>query len=166
MIGATKQDGFRTGIGYDVHRLEEGNPFYLGGIEISFHAGPVAHSDGDVLLHTLGDACLGAAGLGDLGTHFPDNSEEWEGVSGNTVISRILDFIADRGLSVFQLDSIVVLERPRISKYRDDITSNLSELFSIPSSRVGFKVTTNEGLGPIGNGEAVAAWGNVLLTEQ
>lgn len=153
----------RTGIGYDLHKMKEGNPLYLGGVQIPFHAGPIAHSDGDVLVHALGDACLGAAGEGDLGTFFSPEKEQWAGVSGEELAREIVNILQEKSFQIYQVDSVLLVERPKIAPYRADMISNLSSYFRIPESNIGLKATTNEGLGPVGKGKAIASWGNVLL---
>ncbi len=154
----------RTGIGFDLHRLIEGPDLVIGGVTISSEKGPDAHSDGDVLLHAAADACLGAAGLGDIGEQFPDSEPENRNRPGSEMVEEVLRRLGSRDLSVHQIDSTVLLEAPSLGPYKDRIRKQLSSLFNIPADRVEVKATTLEGLGPIGEGDAVAAWVNVLLT--
>jgi len=156
----------RTGIGFDVHRLIEGPDLMIGGVHIPYDLGPDAHADGDVLLHAAADACLGAAGLGDLGEQFPDTDPEQAGRPGAEIVREVQTMLRSEGLNVHQLDSTILLESPSLAPHKDDIRSRLSELFGIPTDRTGVKATTMEGLGPIGHKQAAAAWVNVLLTAE
>jgi len=148
----------RTGIGYDSHRLVEGRPLILGGIEIEdAERGLAGHSDADVLTHAIMDALLGAASLGDIGLHFPDSDERYRGARSLDLLDEVRALVWDRGLLVANVDATVVCEAPRLGPYRDRIRETLAAPLGIEAARVGVKFTTNEGMGWIGRGEGIAA---------
>ena len=150
---------FLSGFGYDIHRLEEGRPMVLGGVTIeNAPHGPVAHSDGDVLLHALCDALLGAAGLRDIGYHFPNTDPAFEDISSLELLRQVRSLIEAEGGKAIQVDCTLVLEQPKLAPYRDQICRTIAETLGIPERRVGVKATTNEGIGSIGRGEGVAAY--------
>jgi 2-C-methyl-D-erythritol 2,4-cyclodiphosphate synthase len=153
----------RIGQGYDVHRLVAGRRLVLGGEEIPHELGLEGHSDADVLLHALGDALLGAAGLGDLGTHFPPTDERWRGASSVHLVELILERVRERGFRVVNVDLTLLAETPRLAPYRDRIRARLAAILGVEPQEVGLKATTNEGLGAIGRGEGIAALAVVLL---
>jgi 2-C-methyl-D-erythritol 2,4-cyclodiphosphate synthase len=154
---------FRIGQGYDVHRLVAGRRLVLGGVEIDSPLGLEGHSDADVLLHALGDALLGGAGLGDLGEHFPPAEERWRDADSAGLISAIMAMLAARGFSVVNCDLTLVGEQPRLAPYRDRIRERVAALLGVTAERVGLKATTNERLGALGRGEGLAALAAVLL---
>ena len=154
---------FRIGQGYDVHPLVAGRPLILGGVEIPFDRGLDGHSDADVLLHALGDALLGAAGLGDLGSHFPPDDERWRDADSSDLLRRIVALVGQSGYRVINCDATVVAERPKLLPYRDAIRNRVADLLGIDSQAVGIKATTNERLGSLGRGEGIAALAVVLL---
>jgi 2-C-methyl-D-erythritol 2,4-cyclodiphosphate synthase len=156
----------RVGQGYDVHRLVEGRRLVLGGEEIPFHFGLEGHSDADVLLHALGDALLGAAGLGDLGEHFPPGEERWRGASSIDLLAHILALVRAAGWQVLSCDLTLIAEAPRLAPYRDRIRQRLGGLLGVEPTAVGLKATTNEGLGALGRGEGMAALAVVLLGDR
>jgi 2-C-methyl-D-erythritol 2,4-cyclodiphosphate synthase len=148
----------RTGIGYDSHRLVEGRPLILGGIEIEgAELGLAGHSDADVLTHAIIDAMLGAASLGDIGLHFPDSDERYRDANSLELLDEVRALVWDRGLAVANIDSTVVCEAPRLGPYRDRIRETLAAPLGVEAARVGVKFTTNEGMGWIGRGEGIAA---------
>jgi 2-C-methyl-D-erythritol 2,4-cyclodiphosphate synthase len=147
----------RVGIGYDVHRLEPGRRLVLGGIEIPADRGPVGHSDGDALAHALCDALLGAAGLGDIGTHFPDTDPRWKGVSSLLFLERTSAMLAERGLRVAWIDAVVIAERPKLGPHFPAMKQALARALVVPAERINLKAKTNEGMGELGRGEAIAA---------
>ncbi|NLI24897.1 MAG: 2-C-methyl-D-erythritol 2,4-cyclodiphosphate synthase [Bacteroidales bacterium] len=156
----------RIGFGYDIHRLKEGIPLVLGGVNVPSDRGCVAHSDGDVLLHALMDAMLGAAGLRDIGWHFPDSSEEFRGIDSKKLLVRVRDLISEQGFRVGNIDTTVLLEKPRIRDFIPQMQQVLASLLNISPSQIGIKAGTNEGVGEVGQGLAVAAWAVVLLEEK
>ena len=156
----------RVGTGYDIHRLGGGRPFLLGGIRIESAQGPVAHSDGDVLVHAIIDAMLGATGLGDIGGHFAPSEPRWQGAAGSTLLDHTLGLVHEAGFQVYNLDSTVILEQPKLAPYIPQIRENLARLLGIAPGTVNVKAKTNEGLDALGQGRAVAAHAVVLLVEQ
>jgi len=147
----------RIGIGYDVHRLVDDRPLILGGVEIPHDAGLAGHSDADVLLHAIADALLGAAALGDLGTHFPDADDEWEGADSRTLLHRVGQQIRDDGYAPHNVDATVLLERPTLRPHVNAMRENVATVLSLDRDRVSVKVTTTEGLGVVGREEGVVA---------
>ncbi len=153
----------RVGTGYDSHRLEAGRPLILGGVEISGELGFVGHSDADVLTHAVIDALLGAAGLGDIGSHFPDTDEQWRDADSLDLAARTVALLHERGWRIVNVDATVILEEPRITERRDTIRASLATALSIESGVVSVKATTNEGIGAIGRGEGGAAIAVALI---
>lgn len=147
----------RCGIGYDLHRLETGRKFMIGGVEVPFDKGPVGHSDGDVLSHALCDALLGAAGLGDIGTHFPDSDPRWKGVSSLLFLEHTRNLLEQRSLTINHLDAVVICERPKLGPHFPAIRAALAKSLGIRPQQINLKAKTNEGTGEIGRGEAIAA---------
>lgn len=147
----------RTGIGYDSHRLAEGRRLILGGVEIEHDRGLAGHSDADVLTHAIIDALLGAAGMGDIGEHFPDTDERYRDADSIELLQDVLERLAGGGYRVVHVDSTLILERPKLAPYREAIRSRLAEVLGLPRERVNLKATTGEGMGFIGRGEGVAA---------
>jgi 2-C-methyl-D-erythritol 2,4-cyclodiphosphate synthase len=157
----------RIGQGYDVHRVVAGRRLVLGGEEIPFERGGLeGHSDADVLLHALGDALLGAAGLGDLGAHFPPSDDRWLGADSLDLLRRIVDLVHAAGWAVVNVDLTLLAEAPRLSPYRERIRERIAGVLRVEVSAVGLKATTNEGLGTIGRGEGMAALAVVLLSAE
>jgi 2-C-methyl-D-erythritol 2,4-cyclodiphosphate synthase len=146
-----------SGIGYDLHRLVEGRKLMIGGIEVPFEKGSQGHSDGDVLSHALCDALLGAAGLGDIGTHFPDTDPKWKGASSLIFLEHAAKLLADRRMRIVHVDAVVVCERPKLGPHFPAMRAELSKALGIPSDHINLKAKTNEGMGEIGRGEAIAA---------
>jgi 2-C-methyl-D-erythritol 2,4-cyclodiphosphate synthase len=160
----------RIGHGFDVHAFGEGDFVMLGGVRIAHGQGLVAHSDGDVLLHAICDALLGAAGLGDIGRHFPDSHGEFENIDSRILLRRVVALIAENGLAVSNLDATLIAQAPRltahISAMRSCIAGDLTSRHrTVAPDRVNVKATTTERLGYIGRGEGIAAHAVVLLTE-
>jgi len=147
-----------VGFGYDVHRLVEGGRLILGGVEIPASKGVLAHSDGDVVLHALCDALLGALGLGDIGEHFPDTDPAYRGISSAVLVERVVAMVEERGYRVVNVDATVVLQAPRIAPYREVMRQRIAALCHLPVERVSVKATTPEGLGFVGRAEGVAAF--------
>jgi 2-C-methyl-D-erythritol 2,4-cyclodiphosphate synthase len=150
-------DNKRVGIGYDVHPLVAGRKLVLGGTEIPFDRGLEGWSDADVLTHSVMDALLGAAALGDIGQHFPAGQPEYEGISSLVLLEQVVEKLEERGYKVVNIDATVVAEKPRLREYLDEMRHNLSHVLGISVERVGVKASTNNGLGFIGNGEGIAA---------
>jgi 2-C-methyl-D-erythritol 2,4-cyclodiphosphate synthase len=153
----------RVGIGFDVHRLVRGRPLILGGLEIESSLGLEGHSDGDVLLHAVTDALLGACGESDIGDFFPANDPKWKGASSETFLRKAMSSMKKSKLMLSNVDSIIVAERPYLGAWKEAIRSSLAGLLNLPVDRVCVKAKTNEGLGPVGEGKAIEAHAVVLL---
>jgi 2-C-methyl-D-erythritol 2,4-cyclodiphosphate synthase len=151
------QSGSRSGIGYDLHRLAAGRKLVLGGIEVPFEKGAVAHSDGDALAHAICDALLGAAGLGDIGTHFPDTDPKWKDAHSLRFLEHVRGLLKERRLRIIHLDAIVITERPKLGPHFSAMREALAQALGIEASRINLKAKTNEGVGAVGRGEAIAA---------
>jgi 2-C-methyl-D-erythritol 2,4-cyclodiphosphate synthase len=147
----------RSGIGYDLHRLVPGRKLVLGGVAIPFEMGPAGHSDGDALAHAICDALLGAAGLGDIGTHFPDTDPQWKDAPSLKFLERTRELLAARGLAIAHIDAVVLCERPRLGPHFPAMRAALAAALVIPPERINLKAKTNEGTDAIGRGEAIAA---------
>jgi 2-C-methyl-D-erythritol 2,4-cyclodiphosphate synthase len=146
----------RCGIGYDLHRLTEGRPLMVGGIHVPFDKGPVGHSDGDVLAHALCDALLGASGLGDIGTHFPDSDPKWKGANSLMFLEHTRKLLDEKKLRINHLDAIVVLERPKLGPHFPAMREALAKSLGIRLDQINLKAKTNEAVDAVGRGEAIA----------
>jgi 2-C-methyl-D-erythritol 2,4-cyclodiphosphate synthase len=153
----------RIGHGYDLHALAPGRRLVLGGVHIRHPRGPVAHSDGDVLIHALCDALLGAAALGDIGAHFPDNDPAWAGADSRRLLRHVASLLAQAGWRVVNVDATVLAQRPRIAVHREAMRACLAADLGIGVAQVSIKATTTEGLGPVGREEAIAAHAVCLI---
>jgi len=154
---------FRIGFGYDVHRLEEGLPFWLGGVEIEHHKGAVGHSDADVLLHAICDAILGAAALGDIGTHFPDTDPAYKGIASTILLRKTGELLASKGYAIGNIDSTICLQVPKVKPYIPLMQKEIARQLGLQESQVSVKATTEETLGFTGNQEGVSAYAVVLI---
>jgi len=154
---------FRIGFGYDVHRLEEGIPFWLGGIEIEHYKGSVGHSDADVLLHAICDAMLGAAALGDIGMHFPDTDPAYKGIASSILLKNTGDLLSSRGYEIGNIDSTICLQSPKISPYIPKMQAQIAMQLGLREDQVSVKATTEEKLGFTGREEGVSAYAVVLI---
>lgn len=155
----------RIGFGFDVHRLEKNQDFWLGGILIPHEKGAVGHSDADVLIHAMCDALLGAANLGDIGFHFPDNSDEFKGVDSKILLKRSIRLVEESGYYINNIDTTICLQSPKINKFIDEMKRVLSDCMNIPVSNLSIKATTTEKLGFVGNEQGVSAYAVVLVSE-
>jgi len=156
----------RIGQGFDVHAFREGGRLILGGVEIAHSHGLVAHSDGDVLLHALCDALLGAAGLGDIGRHFPDSDAAYRGVDSRKLLRAVMDKIEQQGLAVGNADLTIVAQAPKLAPHVEFMCGNIAADLGVERGRVNVKATTTEQLGFTGRGEGIAAFAVVLLEER
>ncbi|TAL67685.1 MAG: 2-C-methyl-D-erythritol 2,4-cyclodiphosphate synthase [Bacteroidetes bacterium] len=147
-----------VGFGYDSHKLVDGKPLLLGGIRIESDKGALAHSDGDVVLHSLCDSMLGASGLGDIGELFPDDDIQYKGADSSIFVSEILKMLHERSLIVNNVDITILLEKPKLKSYKESIRNNISKLIKIPVERINIKAKTNEGMGFIGKMEGIACY--------
>lgn len=154
---------YRIGHGYDVHRLVEGRSLILGGVNVPHTLGLLGHSDADVLLHAIMDAILGAAALGDIGRHFPDNSEQFRGISSLKLLSQVKAMIDKKGFHIGNIDATIVLQKPKIAPYISDMINNVSAVLGIDSECVNIKATTEEHLGFTGREEGVSAHAVCIL---
>lgn len=154
---------FRTGNGFDVHQLAEGLPMWLGGIKIDSTVGFVAHSDGDVAIHALCDALLGCLALGDIGKHFPDNSDEFLGIDSKILLKRVVDLIQEKGWYIGNVDITIALQAPKIGKYVPQMRQCLADVMDIDLDCVSIKATTTEKLGFVGRREGCEVWASALI---
>jgi 2-C-methyl-D-erythritol 2,4-cyclodiphosphate synthase len=159
----SKDFPYRIGYGYDVHRLASGESLVLGGVHIPCDVGTVAHSDGDVLLHAICDALLGAAALGDIGEHFPDSDPAYRGISSITLLQHTARLLSQRGYSIGNLDATLVLERPKILPYKERMRMTIADACGLEASQVSLKATTSEALGFVGEGAGITAHATALI---
>ena len=153
----------RIGHGYDVHRLTEGRKMIIGGVEIPYERGFLGHSDADLLLHAIMDALLGAAGLGDIGRHFPDSDEKYRGISSMHLLVLVRKMLSERGYTVSNVDATLIMQNPKIATYVGRMVSNIAFALDIAEERVNVKATTEEQLGFTGRGEGAAAHAVALI---
>jgi len=155
----------RIGFGYDVHRLESGYPFWLGGIHIEHIKGSVGHSDGDVLIHAICDGLLGAANLRDIGIHFPDTDKTLKGIDSKILLKQTLDLVKSKGFQIGNIDSTICLQKPKIKDLIPEMQKTLSSVLEISTEDISIKATTTENLGFVGKEEGIAAYAVVLLSK-
>ena len=157
----------RTGVAYDSHRFEEsGGRLVLGGVEIAGERGLIGHSDADVVSHALADALLGAAGLGDIGAHFPDDDPRWAGADSLELLARVARLLRADGWRAVNADLTVIAERPRLAPHRSEMAARLAGALGVEAARVNVKATTNEGMGFVGRGEGIAVVASVLVERE
>jgi 2-C-methyl-D-erythritol 2,4-cyclodiphosphate synthase len=154
---------FRIGIGNDIHRLVEGRKLILGGVEIPYERGLLGHSDGDSLTHAITDALLGAAALGDIGSHFSDRDPRWAGADSLVFLRHVRGLLQERGFEIANLDATILAERPKMAPYISEMKVRLAEAMKISESQINIKAKTNEGLDATGRGEAIAAQAVALI---
>ncbi|MGD8992378.1 MAG: 2-C-methyl-D-erythritol 2,4-cyclodiphosphate synthase [Desulfobacterales bacterium] len=147
----------RIGIGYDIHRLVKGRPLILGGVSIAYEKGLLGHSDADVLTHAICDALLGAAGLGDIGTHFPDSDPQYKDISSLKLLIESCRLLTDNGFRIVNLDATLLAEAPKLAPHRQNMQTKLADAMNISPAEINIKATTTEGLGIVGKGEGIAA---------
>lgn len=156
----------RVGFGYDVHKLEGGYQLWLGGIRVEHVKGSVGHSDGDVLIHAICDAMLGAANLRDIGIHFPDTDQALKGIDSKVILKQTLTIVQSRGFQIGNIDSTVCLQKPKIKDLIPEMQNVLASVLGIPAEDLSIKATTTENLGFVGKEEGIAAYAVVLLTKE
>ena len=156
---------YRVGIGYDVHKLENGNKLILGGVLIPYHKGTVAHSDGDVVIHAICDAILGAASLGDIGHFFPDNDDQYKDINSKILLKEVFKMIEKLGYSIVNIDVSIILEEPKLKDHLNEMKLEISKCINVSEEDINIKATTSEKLGFIGRGEGVACQAITLLTK-
>ncbi len=147
-----------VGIGYDIHRLVDNRKLYLGGVKIDFDKGLIGHSDGDVLLHAICDALLGAANLGDIGQHFPPDDNRYKNISGKEILTKTSKFLENSGLFAKNIDAVVIAEAPKVLPYVNAMKKNIATILKISENSISIKGKTNEGMGEVGEGKAIAVW--------
>ncbi len=157
---------FRVGFGFDVHQLEPGIPFFLGGVRIEHHKGAKGHSDADVIIHAICDALLGAAALGDIGKHFPDTSNEFKGIDSSILLAKVVSILKEKSITIGNVDVSVVLEKPKIAPHIQAMREKLASVMQIDIDCVSIKATTNEKMGFVGREEGVAAHAVALINRQ
>lgn len=155
----------RVGLGYDLHRLVPGRTLVLGGVAIPFERGEEGHSDGDVLLHALTDALLGAAGLGDIGEFFPPSDQRWKNADSKRLLETAWAAAREKGWRLENLDAVIALQAPKFLPWRERVRSSIADVLKTDIERIFVKAKTGEGLGPVGEGDAVEVWAVCLLTK-
>ena len=153
----------KIGIGYDSHKFVEGRKLFLGGVEIPYECGLFAHSDGDVLIHALIDAILGVLNLGDIGMFFPDTDPQYKDIRSTMLLQKIADLLSEKNAKIINIDSVLMLEAPKISPYTEEMKNMLSQILKIQKERISIKAKTNEGMGFVGKKEGIASIVVVLL---
>ncbi|MCQ2271466.1 MAG: 2-C-methyl-D-erythritol 2,4-cyclodiphosphate synthase [Bacteroidales bacterium] len=148
----------RIGFGYDSHRLAEGRKLVLGGVEIPFEKGCVAHSDGDALIHAICDALLGAAGLSDIGSHFPDTDNQYKDIDSRILLEKVVQLIHNQGYKINNIDTTTIIEKPKLADFREQMIQTLSTIMQISPSQMAIKAKTNEKLDAVGAGDAVVCY--------
>lgn len=156
----------RIGIGYDIHRLVEERKLFLGGVEIPYVKGLIGYSDGDVVLHAIADALLGALALGDIGRYFPDTDPNYKDIASSEILKKTVEIVSAKKYIVNNVDTAVIAEEPKISPFKDKMVEVIAAILGIDRSRVNVKATTNEGVGSIGRGDAIAAYAVATLEEK
>ena len=156
---------FRIGFGFDVHRLKDGLDFWLGGIKVPHTKGGLGHSDADVLIHSICDALLGAANLGDIGKHFPDTDSQYKGIDSKNLLKEVMVFIRAKGYEIGNIDSIICLQIPKIGKHIPEMQKVLADCMGVDIDLVSIKATTTETLGFVGREEGVSAYATVLMNK-
>jgi len=156
----------RIGIGYDIHRLVEERKLFLGGVEIPYVKGLIGYSDGDVLLHAIADAILGALSLGDIGEHFPSTDPQYKGIPSRDIVKKVLQMISAKKFMVKNIDTVILAEEPKVFPFKEKMLDSLEEILGLKRDRINVKATTNEGVGSIGRGDAIAAYAVVILEEK
>ena len=156
----------KAGLGYDIHRLVEGRKLFLGGVEIDFPKGLKGHSDGDCLIHALIDALLGAAGEKDIGQIFPDTDPRYNDIQSTALLKKVVGMINEKDMEILSIDSIIIAEKPKLAPYIHQMKEILCPILGVGRDDLGIKAKTNEGLGEIGQGVAIASWAQVLVKKK
>ena len=155
----------KVGFGFDVHQLQEGRDFIIGGVKIPHSKGALGHSDADALIHAICDALLGAAGLKDIGFYFPDTSAEFKGIDSKILLKRVVDLISEKGYTIGNVDVSLVLEKPKIKPYIDEMINILAPILKVENDDISIKATTNEKMGYVGREEGIAAYAVCLISK-
>ena len=154
---------FRIGYGEDIHELVENRKLIIGGVNIPYHLGAKAHSDGDVLFHAISDSILGALALGDIGIHFPDTSNDTLNMDSGLILKKVYEMVLDKGYVINNIDTMIILEKPKLANYILSMRENIAKILEIELSQVSIKAGTNEKMGPLGENKAIKAISTVLL---
>ncbi len=157
---------YRTGFGYDVHRLEAGYPLWLGGIKIDHDKGLEGHSDADVVIHAICDALLGAAALGDIGVHFPPTDMKYKGIDSKVLLEHVVNLLMDKGFEIGNIDATIAAEKPKLNPHIPQMRKILAEVMNLPQDRISLKATTTERLGFTGRMEGMACYATALIAEK
>ena len=157
---------FKIGIGYDVHRLVEGRKLFIGGIEIPYVKGLLGHSDGDVLIHAICDALLGALAEGDIGEHFPDSDPKYHNISSIELLKTVYGMVKEKGFVISNVDTVVIAQQPCLSPFKKQIQTKISRILEIQTDGVNIKAKTNNGLGLLGEKEAIASYAAVMINKE
>lgn len=153
----------RIGIGYDVHKLVEGRALVLGGVEIEYDYGLLGHSDADVLIHAIMDALLGAAALGDIGSHFPDTDERYRGISSVILLEHVAELLREKGYGIGNVDAVIIAQKPKLAPYIEKMRENIAAALAVSTDRISVKATTEEGLGFTGEGRGMSCQAVCIL---
>lgn len=156
---------YRIGIGYDIHRLVEGRKLFIGGVEIPYVKGLLGHSDGDVLLHAICDALLGALSVGDIGEHFPDTDPKYQGIASSKLLKKVYALIKEKGYVVNNIDTVVIAQEPILSPFKKQMQERIAQILEIEKGAISIKAKTNEGLGEVGKKEAIASFAVVIINK-
>ncbi len=156
----------KIGIGYDIHRLVEERKLFLGGVEIPYVKGLISHTDGDVVLHAIADAILGALALGDIGQHFPDSDPGYKNMPSGDILQRVAGILAQKNFVIGNIDTTIIAEEPKIYPFKEKMVEKIADILSVDKSKINVKATTNEGVGSIGKGDAIAAYAVAVLVEK
>jgi len=156
----------RTRIGYDIHKLEEGRKFVLGNVTIPFEKGFIAHSDGDVLIHAIIDALLGAIAYGDIGRLFPDNDDSYKNIDSSILLRRVKKIVKEKGYKIGNIDTIIICQKPKLMPYIDKIRENLSSILEIEIDKISVKAKTKEGMDATGKGDSVEVFASTLIFKE
>lgn len=157
------QPNFRIGFGYDVHQLADGLPLWLGGVQLQYSKGIVAHSDGDVLIHAICDALLGAANLRDIGYHFPDNNPQYKGIDSKKLLSNVMNLLREKNYELGNIDTTLILQKPKVQVAIPAMQAQLAQAMQVAIEQISIKATTSEGIGFVGREEGVAAYATALI---
>jgi len=156
----------KVGIGYDIHRLVEDRPLLLAGVEIPYFKGLLGYSDGDVVVHAIADALLGALSMGDIGQHFPNTDPEYKDISSLKILAKVASMVEEKNFVINNIDTMVLAEEPKIYPFRAKMVEALAGVLGIEKDRINIKATTNEGVGSLGKGDAIAAYAVATLEEK
>ena len=156
---------YKTGIGYDIHRLVEGRKLIIGGVEIPYIKGLLGHSDGDVLLHAICDALLGAVSEGDIGQHFPDTEPKYQGIASAELLIKVYELVKDKGYEVSNIDTVIIAQEPVLAPFKKSIRQEIAKILGVKEEIISIKAKTNEGMGELGKKEAIASYAVAMINK-